>query len=146
MSDTEEPADKRPKLSNDSNDFSSEDNIIEDLEKKSSLSKVTKYGDHQIDHFYNEEIREKITSRRFKVAVYRKQLILKNIEDAPSTPDKLLHRLIEYLIDEVRTDKQKQFGAKPEKFSFVFRSPILDKPIHVWLFLLLLYLEITTVV
>lgn len=130
MSDTDEPENKRRKISNDGIGFNTDDNIIEELEENSSTA-VPKYGDYSINHFYDEELREKITSRRFKVAVYRKQLLLKNIEDAPKTPDELLHRLIEHLIDEARNDKQKQFGNKPEKFSFVFRSSILDKPIQV---------------
>lgn len=130
MADTEEPVKKRAKFSDGLADFNSDDNIIEELEDKPS-SKLPEYGGYQIDHFYNEEIREKITSRRFKIAVYRKQLVLKHIEDAPKTPDELLHRLIEHVIEEVRNDKQRQFGKKPEKFSFIFRSPILDKPIQV---------------
>ena len=135
-----EPRIKRTKESNaidTESGFNSDDNIIVDLEEPSS-QKFPRYGSHSLDHYFTEELSEKITSKRFRIAVYRKQIRLRNIEDAPSTPDELLKKLIEYLIEEARTDKHKQFGGKPDSFSFVFRSPILTKPIHVCLFILLL--------
>ena len=35
------------------------------------------------------------------------------------------------MIEDVRLDKQKQFGQKPESFSVIFRSSVLEKPIQV---------------
>ena len=101
---------------------------IEALKQKSVFPD---YGSHNLDHYFNEEFAEKITSRRFKIAVYRKQIQLHNIEDAPTTPDELLQKVIEFLIEDVRLDKQKQFGQKPESFSVIFRSSVLEKPIQV---------------
>lgn len=131
--DMTEPVIKRAKTSNaDENDgvFNSRENIVEDFPLH--FQKNPKYGSHDLDHFYTEELSEKITSRRFRIGVYRKQLRLRNIEDAPNTPDALLERLISHLIDEFRTDKHKQFGQKPESFSFVFRSTLLHPAIHVF--------------
>ena len=104
---------------------------IEALKQKSRESVFPEYGSHNLDHYFNEEFAEKITSRRFKIAVYRKQIQLHNIEDAPRTPDELLQKVIEFLIEDVRLDKQKQFGQKPESFSVIFRSSVLEKPIQV---------------
>ena len=105
---------------------------VEELKQKSGSDLVfPEYGSHTLDHYFNEEFAEKITAKIFKVAVYRKQVLLRNIEDAPKTPDKLLQKVIEFLIEDVRLDKQKQFGQKPESFSVIFRSSVLEKPIQV---------------
>ena len=105
---------------------------VEELKQKTGGDFVfPEYGSHTLDHYFNEEFSEKITAKIFKVAVYRKQVLLRNIEDAPKTPDELLQKVIEFLIEDVRLDKQKQFGQKPESFSVIFRSSVLEKPIQV---------------
>lgn len=48
------------------------------------------YGDYLLNHYFIEEISEKTSAKRYKVAQYRKQISLKNLEDAPHTPDLLL--------------------------------------------------------
>lgn len=93
-------------------------------------SEYPKYGEHSLDHYFVEEINEKVDGKRFRVAVYRKGIKLKNIEDAPSTPDDLLQTVIDYLINKIRNERIVN-GKKPERFSVVFRSIVLQKPIQV---------------
>ena len=90
-----------------------------------------RYGEYPLNHYFREEISEKTSSPRYKVAKYRKQVSLKNLEDAPHTPDLLLGEVIRYLIESVRADKYREFGYIPEKFSVVFRSSVLLSPIPI---------------
>ena len=48
------------------------------------------YGDYLLNHYSTEEISEKTSAKRYKVSQYRKQISIKNLEDAPNTPDLLL--------------------------------------------------------
>lgn len=88
------------------------------------------YGDHDLDYYFTEEINEKVTSKKFRVAVYRKGVRLENIDKAPSTPDELLKTVIEHMINDARNDRSID-GKKPEKFSVIFRSSILQTSIQV---------------
>ena len=66
---------------------------VEELKQNSDRDLVfPEYGSHTLDHYFNEEFAEKIIAKIFKVAVYRKQVLLRNIEDAPNTPDELLQK------------------------------------------------------
>ena len=89
------------------------------------------YGDYTLDHYFKEDLFEKITSKKFKMAEYRKRILLQNVQDAPETPDLLLEQIIRNLIDEARHDKHKQFGHIPDKYSMMFRSELLESPIQV---------------
>ena len=93
--------------------------------------KFPMYGDYRLNHYFSVDIDEKITAKRFKVAVYRKGIYLERLEDAPDTPDKVLERVLAYLIDETRAEKKRESKQLPEKFSIIFRSAILEKPIQV---------------
>ena len=92
------------------------------------------YGDHPLDFYFKEEINEPVqSSKRFRVAVYRKGIRLENLDEAPSTPDNLLQTVIEYLINTTRNERIIN-GKKPDRFSVVFRSAILEKSIQVLVF------------
>ena len=45
------------------------------------------YGEYLLNHYFTKDISEKTDDPRYKVAQYRKQISLKNLEDAPHTPD-----------------------------------------------------------
>ena len=90
-----------------------------------------RYGEYLLNHYFTKEISEKTSAPRYKVAQYRKQISLKNLKDAPQTPDLLLGEIIRYLIDNVRSDKHREFGYIPAKFSVVFRSSALQSPISI---------------
>ena len=93
--------------------------------------KFPMYGDYRLNHYFSVDIDEKVSAKRFKVAVYRKGIYLERHEDAPDTPDKLLERVLAYLIDETKAEKKRESKQLPEKFSIIFRSAILEKPIQV---------------
>ena len=98
------------------------------------------YGNYNLDYYFTEEINEKVTSKRFRVAVYRKGIRLENIDKAPSTPDELLKTVIEHMINDARNDRSID-GKKPEKFSVIFRSTILQTSIQVKYLLIAAYLK-----
>lgn len=88
-----------------------------------------KYGKHYLDYYFIEEFCERITTKRFKIAQYHKGIRLQNIHKAPSTPDDLLQTVIEHLIEEARDEKVID-GKKADRFSLVFRSSVLERPIY----------------
>lgn len=93
--------------------------------------KFPKYGDHTLDYFFTEEINENVaSSRRFRVAVHRMGVRLQNLDKAPSTPDNLLETVIEFLINETRNQRTIN-GKRPDRFSVIFRSAVLQTPIQV---------------
>jgi hypothetical protein len=89
-----------------------------------------KYGKHRLDYYFTEEHSEQVDSKRFRVALFRYGIQLKNVEKAPSTPDDLLQAIIEYLIERAKQKKNID-GKRADRFSLVFRSSILEKPIQV---------------
>lgn len=100
------------------------------MPKRRRGDRYPKYGEHSLDFYFTEEISEKVASKRFRVAEYRKGVRLENVDKAPSTPDELLKRVIQHLIDETRNERIVD-GKKPARFSVVFRSVVLQTPIQV---------------
>ena len=116
------------KFDDDNND---EENGTTSSNSNSKESELSTYGKYNLNHYFFQEIDEKISSNRFRIALYRKGLRLRNIEDAPGTPDQLLEKLIEYMIADARSNKFKETKSLAEKFSMIIRSSLLEKPIQV---------------